>query len=303
MKNIYIFWIGDKGKIQHIVEKFESLDFSVHVGPTNDEHDILYNNYPYYRMAYNQQVWAFCSDVWRLYILSKNAGMYVDTSVDIGVNFKDFYCKYMHNDVTLFREKDVMLANSIMFSGRKNNEFFKGILEKYEEIIDENLDASVYEISPWILSAYVIKEFQNFKGFDDLIISKNKCEIHIEGFDKIRDRETIVKRGSLSWNTRYSQAKGGQVVKQYFEKAEQQYLAKKSWGNYKRKYWILIHVDYLAMFPRYIRNKYDKATTKEELERYKNAYLNLGYKTKISEKLFWSKLYRFFTFKYIKNNG
>lgn len=299
MKKVFVFWIGDRAKIATTVEKIASQGFEVHVGPTSSEHEYLYKNFPFYRISFDQKIWSYCSDVWRLYMLSKYVGMYTDTSVHIGENFSNFYDDMIKKDTVIFRERKSLLASCVMFSGIKNNNFYNEILNIYKSELSSDVSAHVYELITWIISAFIFKEVGDFSGFDEVVMDFKNIKLHIAPITKILNENTLKKIGSFSWKSGLSDEEKRMMADDYWNKIKNNWYQRKDEEIDTRTIELLQQYGYLSPQPKRIRDLYDSSKTSDELKKYKNLYKAVPYHKKMGELLLWSKLYRFFTGKWL----
>lgn len=292
MKKVYLFWIGDHDLIKGLVDKLETMDLSVEIGPSVDDHNFLYNNYPYYKKSYDQKIWSFCSDVWRLHKLSKNEGIYIDTSVEIGKDFMKLVNDCGKYDTVLFKETSSSIASSILFSNKQNNPFFREVLDLYKKDVPAFL--YICPILPNVLSVK-IKNDSEFYGFNDTIIGK---KIAIFGLDKIRDKRTIKKLGSGSWRV---DAK--EKADTFWDDAEAAWNKCIDFAKFKRNYhkYMLENSNPIQPIPQLIKHYYEISCSKDDLRIMEQEYKKIKstQKVKIADLLIWSKFNRFFTFKWL----
>lgn len=295
-RNVFLFFIGDKERISFLLDELDKKEFNVILGPTNAEHDFLYSNYPYYRKSYDLKIWAFCSDVWRLYKLSTNIGLYMDTSVKIGDDFTKFYDKNIQFKTTLFKEATSNLASAVMFSGIENNSFYKAVLKVYEE--ENGLNPRLSPLIGDIISAMVTKEV-NFYGFGDV----ETDNFRILGLMNIRNENELMKIGSGSWGANSKPVDMNNLIdNNFWKRTENSWLAGKDYAIHIRREhrYMNSSQSYLFPTPLIIRDNYDKSNSKEERKFLNSLYKSIEYKVKFRDKLLWSKMYVFFTFKWLK---
>lgn len=303
VKQVFLFWIGDESKILSIKEKLEKQGFNIQIGPKATDHEYLYSNYPYYRKAFDQKIWALCSDVWRAYKLSKEKGVYIDTSVEIGNDFPKFYEYHIQNDVSLFRENKKLISNSIMFSGIENNYFFTSLLKLYGLEIPFDVDVRFLPFGPSILSAFIIKECGKINGLQNEVLSLGKTKVRLSTLLEIRNASTIVKKGSGSWFSNGTEVDRKNAANQYWENLEKNWKKRSHKLNKKDRATLLFAKRSnfpILVWP--IRNGYDNAMTRTERARFVALYKKIDYRKKITELLFWSRLNFIFTFKWLKNS-
>lgn len=300
-KKVFIFWVGDICKIQNLVNKIKSMGFEVEVGPTTFDNNYLMTKYPHYKKSYDDKVWAFCSDVWRLFKLSTNKGVYIDTSVEVGEGFVDFYETHIQNDVTLFKEAPNLVATCVMFSGKKDNSFFGSILKVYEEKV--NYDINLYPISPSVMTAFIKINCGKVFGKEKQSFIYKNTNISINTLLEIRDKKTIFKTGSGSWgiNERFNGFK--HVSSDLWAGAESNWNANLISKSAERVNEIIAENGYMSILPWKIKDMYESNISSEKRKEIEEAYSQIKYKIKLSERLIWSKFFVFFTFKWLKQNN
>lgn len=289
-RKIFIFWVGEKSGIEKLIIKLKNMKFDVQIGPSNDEHKFLYKNYSYYRVAYDNKIWSFCSDVWRVYKLSNEKGLYIDTSVEIGKDFIKFYDRHISKEVTVFKETSSSIASSILFSGVLNNNFYKKLLDNFDPKI--TFDLRLCPLLPDIISALLCKKI-NFYGFSEVRLG----EIDILSLMRIRNKEEIFKVGTASWTEKNKVVSMSKLVdNNFWYRSEQAWLNNKPYDFYKRKLHTYMNEDkqYINPTPFKIRIQYDKSSTYEERKALTEQYKKINYRTRFFDKLIWSKLFVFF---------
>lgn len=288
---IFLFWLGDE-KIDK--SKYEHVGFDLVIGPTADEHKYLMSKYTYYRTSFECKKFSFCSDVWRLYKLSNERGLYVDASVIIGPNFNAFVKKVESLNVAVFRGNYKYIETGVMWSGCTNNDFYKKLLENFC-----SYESIATFIMPVFLSKQIFEMGFNF-GWDKEQIGK----IAIFPLTEIRNKNMIWKTGGGSWGAFANNDN-------YFEKVNNN----DSWTEWEKKF-INKEIDYgwqnscveRAMKGEWLdierlREYYDIGlkgiTRKQLLADYKASH----HRKKFDELIIWSKLYVFFTFKWFKKHS
>lgn len=290
-RNVFVFFIGEKSKISKLISSLPSSEFNIVLGPSTEDHEYLYANYAYYRKSYDEKIWSFCSDVWRFYMLSKNVGIYIDTSVKVGKNFMDFYDRNIINNVTLFKETSSSIATSVMFSGVKNNIFFKNMLNLYSE--DINFSPRLVPIAPKILSATLRKTCEYY-GFDQISIEKIKILSLLE----IRNENEVIKIGSSSWTNNNTVDMNILEDNNFWKASEVAWASGKDHEKFVRREHIYINLSerQLNPTPQIIRENYEKSKSKYERKYLSKLYKEVtNYRIRLFDRLIWSKIYVFFT--------
>lgn len=278
---LFVFWLGDDSQFD--AKRFDRSGFEIILGPSKEEHEYLLNKSSYYSKSFAAKKFSFCSDVWRLYKLSIDAGLYVDASVIIGEELINFINDELIGfDVCAFRGNYKWVESSVLWSGKKNNAFFKNILYKY--YFEKDLEVSSF-IMPTLLSVEFFKSGFSF-GWTKQVVGNNK----LMTLNEIRNDKTIWKTGIGSWSSQKSSNYLENIKydlwavwqKRFNEKVEDMYHSIKVERAMEGS---LIDVSL-------VRDLYDRReVSHKDLIR---QYRKIDYKIKFSERIIWSKLYCFF---------
>lgn len=280
MKNIFMFWVGDKDKIKPLVDKLEKMNFNVVVGPTKEDSNYLMS-FDFYKNSHEQKIWSFCSDVWRVWKLSTNIGLYIDTSVMVGDDFPSFFDITMKYKSYFVRENYALIASAILGSSIENNEIYEDLLNIYETF--NNVDVRQYHIAPHIITKYLIEKYNLNFGWN--IYENNN--IFVDDFMSIRNQSTIKKLGGSSWL-------GGSQKSDPFQSHEE------NWQNRKInkiRFWEMqryLNYSYEEPWIIGIRTAYDKSANKQERVRLQRIYKTIQGHVPLKQKLIWSKMFVFF---------
>lgn len=288
MKNVFIFWIGNHSKIEGLKSELEEKKFNIIIGPSTEEHKYLYNNYPYYRKSFDEKIWSFCSDIWRIYVLSKYKGVYIDTSVKIGKNFEKFYNDNITYKASFFKQGCDSIASSVMFSGEENNQIFQEILNIFEEEIDYTPRA--YNIIPYLLTVKLFEKGLKRRSFDEEIINEN---IKINSLLRIRNNDELMKIGSHSWRKK-NEGKIVEPNKDLWMRREMLWRRGKRDRFDERCNDNILKYGWFVLSAWGIREIYDFPNNKEERRMAVDLHRKISYRKKIDELLLWSRLYVFF---------
>lgn len=291
---VFIFWIGKQNSIEKLLAQLRKYNFKIVLGPSSEDHNYLMKNYAYYRMAYEQQIWAFCSDVWRLYKLSEHKGMYIDASTEIGDNIREFYDKNILYDVSLFKETQTILANCVLFSGEKGNSFYKSLLELYNIGYVDELPLRIYPIAPVVLSSYVFKKYFNFYGFTENTFSSSELTIKINTLCDIRNKTTIYKSGFGSWWNSKKYFENASKSKSHWDELENRWNNLIESHEYDRQIEMANTNENIPIWIRSLLSAYVNSTSKKQRKNLNDKYLSIKYKIKFSEFLIWAKINRIF---------
>lgn len=280
--NLFVFWLGDTAKFNK--NKFEIDEFNLILGPSAEEHDFLLKKSSYYKKSFENGKFAFCADVWRFYVLSKNRGLYVDASVLIGKNIMKLMDVISKYDVGVFRGNYKWFENGVLWSGVENNIFFKTLLEKY--YFDDNFPLTAF-IAPAFLSAELLKLGMR-PGWDICVVNN----IIALPLNMIRDKKTIWKTSVGSW--------GKSKNNSYFDRA----VERDGWKDWEEKFNSKTEVLGWSLKVDRVMNGHlvDITLLKDfyEDKNFKNRNLLIKerklikYHLKFKEMLLWSRLHRFF---------
>lgn len=189
---IFIFNIGQDSIVKHLVEKLQKQNYDVVVGPSNDDHNYLMT-IPYYKNAYENKIFAFCADVYRCYVLSTDKGLYIDTSVIVGEDFKTFYEEASKYKTWLPRTSDFGINICVAYGDHST--YMKEALEFYIRY-DGKKSVRSFPILPSIVTMIGYKKGIVKKGRWDI---NGNDEVHYGDLLLIRNENTIKKMGGGSW--------------------------------------------------------------------------------------------------------
>lgn len=275
-KNVFIFWIGDEKKLSSLkLERFKDLSFVV--GPSAQEHNYLMSISKYYRESYNLKKYSFCSDVWRVYVLSKFSGVYIDASVTLGNDFEKFVDEMLLTETTLIRERGNVIASCVMASGVSNNGFYADLFNFYKP--DELFALSSF-ILPYVISRKIWEIYPNYSGYSELMVNE---KIKLFTLKKIRNSHTIVKNGSGSWFDGVNW-KSNDLWKTTEDQWDDKFIPKVDVLAMKRIIKYGIYADDIFMIKMYLTSKkVSKVNKLELLHRYKE----IGYRKRFRERVFF----------------
>lgn len=294
LQNVFIFWLGKTNIIDNLVADLTSKGFNVIVGPTSDEHNYLMT-IEYYKNSYNQKIFAFCSDVWRVWKLSRSSGMYIDVSVSIGENFHEFYNDVTKFDAWLFKESRYLVGSAIMYSRYNQNDIFDNVFETYKKI--NNPFVRILPIGPVFITAEVQKML-NFENWETNI-SNN---IFVATLPTVRNPLKIIKHGANSWSSvsskgyleNYKEVDPWKTIEDRWHSKNDKWYSKEFTWQVK-----LINsgipVDDIVDIKK-LRNLFDNSKDTNERIELKEIYKKAKkwQKIKITERLIWSQIYVFF---------
>ncbi|MGL4950227.1 MAG: hypothetical protein ACRC4M_00070 [Mycoplasma sp.] len=214
--NLFIFWLGDDDIKKNIINNLNPLlkkygEITLHVGPSKEEHKFLYDNYKFYKESYDKKIYAFCSDVWRLYKLTENDySFYIDATANINVEkFGSFLNLAKQFEMITLYESKIFFENGIIFSKYKSNPILIRCLQKYKKA---NINSIVS--GPYLLSKEIYKQFGYNLGYtgNDKIFT-----LHPEEFITSNKNAFFNYQGLSSWNETSDQT---EAQKRYLKKME-----------------------------------------------------------------------------------
>lgn len=111
----------------------------------------------YVKEAYNAKKWAFVSDVFRLYALYTEGGIYLDTDVEVKKSFDDL----LNLDFFIGSERSKKNFNlgTAVIGASKNNQIIKDMLDSYKNRRFLNEDGSFNMTSNPIILGNILKNY------------------------------------------------------------------------------------------------------------------------------------------------
>ena len=187
---VLMFFIGDEEEKNKKIEELKKYDFEI--GPSKQEHNFLIKNCDFYKKNFYEKKYAFCSDVWRVYKLSKvDEAIYIDFYTTICKNFSEYLNNINDNKTHIYYE----VKNSVIWNGiikSSNKLFFKKLFNFYTSI-----KKNAYT-GPQIFTMFLIKEkilSINLKPRVDSIIIESSSF-----FDPRIENSPLKINSKASWN-------------------------------------------------------------------------------------------------------
>lgn len=131
-KIIHYCWFGGKEKNQEVkncINTWRSKCPDYEIREWNEENfDVNYNKYV--SQAYAAKKYAFVSDVCRMYALLNHGGIYLDTDVEVILNFNSF----LHHRSFIGEEQRGRLLGTAVIGAESNIDWIKDFLSLYDNI-------------------------------------------------------------------------------------------------------------------------------------------------------------------------
>lgn len=301
-RRIFLFLIGDKSKLSKTIATLEKQNFEVILGPTlEDEKELM--QIPFYKNSHDQKIWSFCSDVWRVWKLSTNVGLYMDVSSIVGEKVGEFYDRIIKNDTWLFKETAGYIGSAVCASGISNNDFYSQIFSFFKKF--DSRFVRLYPIAPTLFT-YQARKSLNINDWEE----NSSKGFHISTLEDVRNINTIKKCGGRSWG-QYNTLQAVSWIDTFenddaWKTMSDLWINKDSNTAHKGYFEILHFMEQVEkpekwLLIKNLRNLYDASDQKDRRELssiYKSIKSNK--KLKLNERLIWSKFYIFFTLKFLK---
>lgn len=222
MRRAYIFWIGEKNKITKMVNELKRQNFEVFIGPSKYDDDFLSNKYEYYKIAKEQKIFSFMSDVWRLYAPIKyGEGIYIDASGVVGKKFGEMYDEFAKYDVVFPRLKWNSVAFNIFYA--KKIDILQANLDIIENLENKNIRTNF--LVPNIMDFFLQKNNYFKKQTEDYVVDN----IMFTSPKFVVDSDTYMKKSLESWKLSKSNT-------DYFVKCFKEWKSLKTGRRYKDVY-------------------------------------------------------------------
>lgn len=166
-KRIIFCWFGGKDKpetVQNCIKTWKDKMPNYEYLEINESNfDINYNQYV--KQAYDNKMWAFVSDVARLWALHKYGGVYMDTDVLVYQPL-DKFLKY--DFFTGFEQPHYPITATI--GANKSNKLIKEMLDVYDnKVFQTHENWYEYETNTMIMSDIIGKYFDRDKmGYQEV---------------------------------------------------------------------------------------------------------------------------------------
>ncbi|MGL4951865.1 MAG: hypothetical protein ACRC4L_02660 [Mycoplasma sp.] len=197
--NLFIFWLGDEkikktiiNNLQRLLNKYKEINLVV--GPSDEDHQYLYDNYKFYRQSYDKKTFAFCSDVWRLYMLSKNDNsFYIDATANINVEkFAQFIELTKKFDLILLYESKIFFENGIIYNKYKEDKIINKCLSIYKKSSFKSIVSG-----PYLITKYIYKQYGFNLGYQG---NEKLFALHPREFISSNENAFFNYQGLSSWN-------------------------------------------------------------------------------------------------------
>ncbi len=210
-------------KFQSLKEKYPQIKFEI--GPTNKEHEYLMKEFVFYKKSFENQKYAFCSDLWRVWKLSINNGLYLDATIKINENRFQEIINIMSNkdyDLSVIEENGHLIWNGYIHATNNTKKMTNNILNfyKYFPYI------SYRQTGPKIYSTFFYKAY-------GVKLNNNKVfYLNASNIDPYSKNSIFNYNGMRSWTTKKS--KNNKNIEYFYNNASK-------FNNKKfSKLWIII---------------------------------------------------------------
>lgn len=135
--NVYMFWYGSeypkrvKDNID-VLNKIKSVNLVM--GPTKEDHEYLMKEFKYYRRAVENKKFAFCKDLWSIWVQQKyGPGLAIDAGGKISNSrkFEVFIERIETIDNYFVKETEITISNCFFFIS--NKDVITGVLNFYKK--------------------------------------------------------------------------------------------------------------------------------------------------------------------------
>ena len=158
---IYSFWLGDKKRKEELLNYYAKINkiiypWKIVLGPSEEEHKNFLENSPFYKRAYKNQIFSFCSDYYRFYKIYHNGGLYIDSGCTYNLKkIKDFINKIKDNDYAFVLERPYYLWSGFFYFKEKESMILMKCLNHLDKISKRKWNN--IETAPIIISKYVFR--------------------------------------------------------------------------------------------------------------------------------------------------
>lgn len=165
---IYSYWFGNTHKKEKLENKIIAINkkiapHEIILGPTNKDHKYLLSKYQYYKNSVDQEVYAFASDVYRVYIINKYGGLWLDSNFIETINI-EYFIKFINNlekyTFAFVFENPRWCCNGFFYSKKSSVNILELILDEYHRRTSKNIreyDAGPYTLTKILLKSGILK--------------------------------------------------------------------------------------------------------------------------------------------------
>lgn len=174
-KIIYYCWFGgDKpNNVLNCINNWKEKLPDYNIVEVNDKTVDLFNieselkNNLWFKICYENKIWAYVSDYVRLKVLYKNGGVYFDTDITVEKDIDDLLMK---NKLVLGWQDKQEIAGGVIITPKENPIIAK-MLEFYKEKIFKEKIYTIPQIITFTLkNTYILNSFDEITENDDIII-------------------------------------------------------------------------------------------------------------------------------------
>lgn len=188
-KVIHYCWFGKNNKsklIQNCIASWKKYLPDYEIIEWN-ETNFDVNSNDFVKDAYENKKWAFVSDYCRLWVLCHYGGVYLDTDMEVLKSLNIFLNEVAFGGIEKLRDKEHI--NMAIWGCKKNDEFIKHLLNKYENINFTDYRDNLFKLA----IPNIVTEKAVHLGWD-----KNRQENVFFNGTKIYSREYFYPKG-FSW--------------------------------------------------------------------------------------------------------
>lgn len=164
-KKIHYIWFGGEKpvKVKNLIESWKKKlpDYElIEWNENNIDISKEMEENKFFRECYNRKLWAFASDYIRVKVMYEHGGIYLDTDMEILKSLDSLL-----NDNFFIGKEDESTISFGIVGAKKNHNFFKRMLEFYQEEVWSSNLYIVTSIASYICNEYK-DELKDIKIYD-----------------------------------------------------------------------------------------------------------------------------------------
>lgn len=180
-KKIHYCWFGNGEKsdlIKRCMATWKNVLPEYEIREWSEKDLEIFNDNRYVQQAYQHKKWAFVSDVFRLYALYSEGGIYLDTDVEIRKPFDEF----LDLDFFIGSEKHCSskTIGTAVIGACRHNEIIKKMLDLYKNLDFVRPDGSLDTMANTVRLVPVLKQCGASKVYtlEDIVEIDEKSKIY-----------------------------------------------------------------------------------------------------------------------------